>query len=242
MNSKLQQGITQFTFKTMHAFMAAYEHFNIPVISTTRPFHFYRKVLFNNQTKHQIKTELQGKVLVDVGCGLTPFIEDSMFQWCRRHNIEFYAVDPKVKDGFKFGPFDRLKSFATGARTAPNPNIEGLDKTIASFADDLPFEDQSVDIVLSCWLIFSWIRSDDLLTKTFKEFDRILKPGGTIRIFPTENWQGIQRKYPQLTQALSEYSVKQRFMFSPDIASMPPSFATQFTKPNHHPPQYATAC
>ncbi len=231
MNNKYQEALTRLTFQIMHASMALYGKFNIPVISTTRPLRFYRRALFDNQSKQQLHKDLQGKVLVDVGCGLTPFIEDSMFQWCRRHGIDFYGVDPKVKDGFKFGVFDRLKSMATGARTIPNPAIAGLDKTIATYANELPFEDQSVDIILSCWLVLSWIHDDDLLHNIFQEFDRILKPGGSIRIFPTGSVAQLQQKYPQLWQILKHYQIEQRFMVSADIGSVPPAYTTRFSKP-----------
>ena len=234
MNSSSEKALAEFTFRIMQASLSLYEKLSIPVISTTRPFRFYRKVLFNDQHKTALQQTLQGKVLVDVGCGLTPFIEDSMFQWCRRRNIDFYGVDPKVKDGFRFGLFDRLKSIATGARTAPNPNIAGQEKTIATFANALPFDDASVDTVLSCWLIFSWIRDDELLTDIFKEFDRILKPGGSIRLFPTPHIARICEQNPQLGQLLADYQSQQQFLYSVNVMSLPPAFATQLVKPHRH--------
>lgn len=230
MNGNYQDTLAKITFHVMHTTMAAYDRFNIPVISTTRPLRFYRKALFKGISKQQLKKELKNKTLVDIGCGLTPFIEDSMFQWCRRHGIDFYGVDPKVKDGFKFGIFDRVKSFATGARTTPNPDIAGLDKTIATYANELPFDDNSVDIILSCWLVFSWIRDEALLSEVFTEFDRILKPGGTLRIFPTGHIDQLKSKYPSLNSILSNYDVEQTFMASADIGSIPPAFASIFTK------------
>ena len=218
------------TFLIMHANLTLYEKLNIPVISTTRPFDFYRRVLFNNQTEEQLKQTLTGKVLVDIGCGLTPFVEDSMFQWCRRQGIDFYGVDPKLKGGFKFGLFDRIKSRITGAKSAPDPDIAGQEKTIATYANALPFEDNSVDEILSCWLIFSWIRRDYLLSDIFSEFNRVLKPGGNIRLFPTPHIRQIRRQYPRLNAALEGYATEQSFLFSADILSLPPAFATRFSK------------
>lgn len=230
MTETFEKVLARLTFAVMHRSMMIYESFNIPVISTTRPFRFYRKALFDNHSKQQIKKELNDKTLIDVGCGLTPFIEDSMFQWCRRNAIDFYGIDPKVKNGFRFGTFDRLKSLATGARTKPNPNIEGLDKTVATYANDLPFENDSVDIILSCWLIFSWLRNESLLTDSFSEFDRILKVNGSIRIFPTHSWDSIIRKYPSLQDILKNYQVEQRFMVGPDLGNVPPAYTTRLTK------------
>ena len=227
---KLQQTAAQISFVTMDATMSAYQQLNIPVISTTRPLSFYRRILFDNQTVTQLEASLKGKTIVDIGCGLTPFVDDSMFQWCRRRNIDFYGVDPKVKDGFQFGLFDRLKSWGTGARTTPNPNIEGLDKTIATYADDLPFEDHSVDVILSCWLVMSWVRDEALLMKIFSEFDRVLKPGGVIKIFPTMHADQLKAKYPELMKLLGKYSLDQRFQMEMNLGSVPPAYCTTFRK------------
>lgn len=231
MNDKSQEILANLSFKIMHASMAVYDRFNIPVISTTRPFRFYRKALFDNQSKEQLRQQLQEKTLVDVGCGLTPFIEDSMFQWCRRQRIDFYGVDPKVKEGFRFGLFDRVKSLATGARTVPNPSIQGLEKTIATYANQLPFEDNSVDIILSCWLVLSWIRDDALLAEIFREFSRILKPGGSIRLFPTDSVSQLRANYPKLWEVITDWRSSQRFMASINIGNIPPAFTTRFDKP-----------
>lgn len=231
MNRNYHTVLSRLTFRIMHAGMALYSTFNIPVISTTRPLRFYQKTLFDGQSKEQLEQQLKGKVLVDIGCGLTPFIEDSMFQWCRRHGITFYGVDPKVKDGFRFGLFDRLKSRATGARTMPDPGIAGLDKTIATYADNLPFDDNSVDIILSCWLVLSWIRDDTMLLNTFREFDRVLKPGGSIRVFPTDSIEQLEKQYPLAWQQIRHFHISQRFIGSADIANLPPAFSSCFTKP-----------
>ena len=231
MARRSQELLSRLSFRILHSSMAVYSAFNIPVISTTRPFRFYRKMLFNDQSKQQLQQELQGKTLVDIGCGLTPFIEDSMFQWCRRNGIDFYAVDPKVKDGFRFGLFDHLKSLATGARTRPNPNIDGLEKTVATYANQLPFADDSVDIILSCWLVFSWIHDDALLTDIFREFSRVLKPGGSVRIFPTGSVSQIQTQYPELWKMLAGWHMEQDFKASANISNVPPAFTTHFYKP-----------
>ena len=233
MRKQFQSHLSRLTFGVMKRSLSVYESFDLPVISTTRPFEFYRMALFDNDSETKLKLQLQGQTLIDIGCGLTPYIEDSMYQWCRHHAIPFYAVDPKIKEGFKFGKLDRLKSLATGAKTKPNPNIGGLDKTIAAFANDLPFEDQSIDQILCCWLLFAWIRSEESLLDIFSEFDRILKPGGCIRLFPTPHWEQLSKLYPDLYATLSDYEKNQRFMFRYDLGSVPPSYRTLLTKPKN---------
>ena len=227
----LKSGLSHLTFRVMYTSMAAYESLNIPAISTARPFSFYRNAFFSNETETNVLNELNGQKLIDIGCGLTPFTDDSMFQACRREGIEFYGIDPKVNDGFRFGIFDRLKSVATGSRSVPNARNAGLEKAIPAYANDLPFENESVDMILSCWLIMSWIRSDDLLADIFQELDRILKPGGSIRLFPTNEWGRVASQNPQLATVLECYEVEQRFMLGANLASAPPAYTTRFIKP-----------
>ncbi len=228
----LEAKLSQMTFKIMHSSLDLYERLNIPVISTARPFSFYRSVFYDGAPATQVLNEIRSQTLIDIGCGLTPFAQDSMFQECRRQGIDFYGVDPKVKDGFKFGLLDRLKSWGTGARSAPNPHLGGQDKAIACYANNLPFEDSSVDTILSAWLIFSWIRSDHLLSGIFTEFDRVLKPGGTIRLYPTPHWSSVLDSNSGLKAVIGHYPSQQRFIMGPNLTSEPPAFTTKLTKPD----------
>ena len=59
--------------------IARYTH---GVVNTSRPFSYYRKVFFNDRSEVSILETLQGKKLVDIGCGYTPYAEDSMFRAC----------------------------------------------------------------------------------------------------------------------------------------------------------------
>ena len=75
-----------------------YQLFSLPVISTGRSFAYYRKIFFGNRSQGEILRSLEGKSVVDVGCGLTPYVSDSMFQVCRENGIDFYPgcpPDPK---------------------------------------------------------------------------------------------------------------------------------------------------
>jgi SAM-dependent methyltransferase len=202
----------------------------IPVISTARPFSTYRKIFFNKRAENDVLKELAGKRIVDVGCGLTPFVEDSMFQVCRRNHIDFFGIDPKLATGFKFGLRDRINSLASGATSMPRADMPGQEKAIAAFADNLPFEDKSVDMILSNWLLFVWLPDEDLLIKIFSEFDRILKPGGEISFYPSMHWRNIEARYPQLIKRLAHYKKYQRFLFGAHFMSMPPAFVTRLVR------------
>ena len=37
---------------------------------------------------------LEGKRVIDVGCGYTPYSDDSMFQACGDAGIDFYGIEP----------------------------------------------------------------------------------------------------------------------------------------------------
>ena len=93
-----------------------------------------------------------------------------------------------------------------------NPDAPGLEKGIATLADDLPFDDESVDLILSCYVLFAWIGDEDVLESIFREFHRVLKPGGKVKIFPTPNYDVGQIRRAELAQILREFDVKQEFL------------------------------
>lgn len=229
--SAYQAALSDISFSVMEANLKLYERLHLPVISTARPFAFYRKIFFHNKPESALLDSFGRKRIVDIGCGLTPFTEDSMFQVCRRHGIDFYGVDPKLAQGFKFGLFDRIKSVATGATSFPKADMPGLEKAVPAYADDLPFAEQSVDIILSSWLLFAWIQDEALLVKIFTEFDRILKPGGQISFYPSMHLSRVKTRYPLLSQFLADYQKQQQFILGLNPGSLPPSYVTHLRKP-----------
>ena len=217
-----------FVFLRGSSFISA---LNIPVISTGRPFSFYRTVLFGGRSEAEVLAELRGKVVVDVGCGLTPYLADSMFQVCRREGIEFYGIDPKIGQGFRFGAFDTLKSLATGAKHVPNPNAPGLERAKAAFADNLPFADASVDVILSNFLLGAWIHDEETLAKIYTEFLRVLKPGGAVHLYPQPKWVPEHRHRPAFLACMRRFDVRQEFrMGRLDFWTYPPAYVTVMTK------------
>ncbi|HVK98359.1 MAG TPA: class I SAM-dependent methyltransferase [Dongiaceae bacterium] len=225
-----QHRLSNVLFNGLSSTIKLYDKLGLRVISTARPFSFYRKVFFNNRSEVAILADLRGKTVVDIGCGLTPFTEDSMFQACRRHGIAFYGVDPKLKQGFKFGMVDSLWSTFTGARNAPRENMPGQDKAIGTYADQLPFDDASVDIVLSSWLLFVWLQDPKVLAAIFTEFDRVLKPGGRISFYPSMRWQDMTTKYPFLLDVLKGYRSEQQFWTYVRTSSLPFAYTIHLTK------------
>ncbi len=230
MGSPLTDVMAASTFALVRGQTAIFDLLGLPVISTGRPFSLYRRVFFENNSAEHVLDELRGKVIVDVGCGLTPFASDSMFQACVQAGIDFYGIDPKIGTDFKFGWFDRLKVRVTGGADV-NPDAPGTERALGAWANDLPFEDASVDLILSSWLLTVWIRDEELLADIYREFDRVLKPGGSIRVHPQPAWNPASIGNDGLRQRLENYDVSERFLFAPDLASLPPAYVRVMTKP-----------
>lgn len=210
---------------------AARDIFAFPVISTGRKFAYYRKIFFDSRSESEVLDSLKGKTIVDIGCGLTPYITESMFQVCRQNDVDFYGVDPKLEEGFKFGLFDKLKVMVIGGSGSIDANAQGLEKGIATLADNLPFEDESTDLILSCFLIYAWINDESILENIFREFHRVLKSGGEIKIYPTPHLNPLKVKSLGFSEIMSDFDIEQKFTglhFRP--ITYPPSYATTYKK------------
>ncbi len=234
LESKIHPALADMTFRTLGGLARVYNRFSLPVISTGRSFAYYRKIFFDNKSSATVLGELQGQCILDIGCGLTPYVANSMFQACHRAGVDFYGIDPKLAEGFKLGPFDRGKIIATGGGKM-NPDAPGLEKGIGTLADDLPFEDGSVDLVLSCYVLFAWIADEDILESIFREFHRVLKPGGVVKIFPAPAYDAQNIKHPGLARIMRGFDVEQEF-FSGVLrrTGFPPAYMrTMIVNPDH---------
>lgn len=207
---KTEAALAGATFKAAKRLTNVYHRLSLPVISTGRSFRCYRQIFFDSQSAASVLDELQGQCILDIGCGLTPFVSDSMFQACHHAGIDFYGVDPKLAGGFKFGLFDRAKIRATGGGKM-NREAPGREHRIGAMADALPFDDGSVDTILSCYLLFAWINDEAALEAIFREFDRVLKPGARIMIFPAPHYDPTAIQRPGLRQLLDTFVIEQRF-------------------------------
>lgn len=134
-----------------------------------------------------------------------------MFQACYDSDIDFYGIDPKLAQGFKLGSFDRLKIMATGSGQM-NRDAPGLDNAIATRADELPFADNSVDLILSCYLLFIWLADEDILEAIFSEFHRVLKPGGRVKIFPAPAYNRGKIAHHGLRRVTQAFDTQQIFL------------------------------
>jgi SAM-dependent methyltransferase len=208
---KVQPALADMTFKFLGRFTAVYNQLSLPVISTGRSFDYYRRIFFGNKSSSTVLRDIQGQCVLDVGCGLTPYVSNSMFQACYSSGVDFYGIDPKLAEGFKLGRFDRAKIMATGSGKM-NHDAPGLDKGIATVADDLPFSDESVDLILSSYLLFAWIGDEDILEAIFREFHRVLKPEGKVQIFPAPAFDAGKIRHSGLRKITETFDVHQVFL------------------------------
>ncbi len=223
----LHSTLSNLTFRALKANADFYQFLSLPVISTGRSFAYYRKVFFGNRSQRQVLRSLEDKRIVDVGCGLTPHVADSMFQVCRRHGIEFYAVDPKLADGFKLGSLDVAKIRAVGGVGKIYSQVPGRERCLGTSADDLPFDDGSVDLILSNFLLYAWIRDEGHLENIFREFYRVLNDGGEVRIYPAPELDLDGIGSAGLRGVMKQFAIKQRF-------------STSWLAPAKYPPAYIT--
>ena len=192
-------------------FALPHELFSLPVISTGRSFAYYRKIFFGNRSQREVLRALVGKRVVDVGCGLTPYVSDSMFQICRKQGIEFFGVDPKFAEGFRLSPMDVARIRVVGGRGRICPNAPGLENCLGATADDLPFDDGSIDTILSNFLLYAWIQDEEILESIYREFHRVLNHGGEVRIYPTPQLDLERIQNSGLREVMNEFEIRQRF-------------------------------
>lgn len=203
------------------------------MLHTARPFSYYRKVFYRGQSELTVLNSLQGKRLVDVGCGYTPYAADSMFRACHDAGIEFYGVDPLLSSEIKIGNKERALARATGGSGVFNTDAPGLSKALAATAQQLPFDDNGVDEILCSYLLFVWIEDEDVLADILREFLRVLKPGGSVKLYPLYEWRFVRVTNPRLQDVLDNFQISQNFVHGGRDWRVTPSMLTEMIKLNN---------
>jgi SAM-dependent methyltransferase len=224
--------LANFSFKLMHRQVRAIEKSGISMMHTARPFWYYRKVFFQAQSAAAVLENLQAKTIVDIGCGYTPFADDSMFQACHQAGIEFYGIDPLLAENIDISFKDRILARAMGSRGQFSSAPAGREKAISAYANALPFADHSVDQILSSFLLFVWIEEEAELAKILEEFLRVLKPGGVAKLYPLPEWRLMRFQSLRLKQLLNRFSIKQRFVHGGADFRVTPAMLTEMKKPD----------
>ena len=227
----LQSTLSALTFHGLKANADVYEFFSLPVISTGRSFAYYRKIFFGDRSQREVLNTLEGKRVIDVGCGLTPYVSDSMFQICRKQGIDFFGVDPKFANGFRLRPLDVATIRAVGGRGKISAQAPGLEKCVGAHADDLPFDDGSIDLILSNFLLYAWIQDEAILAKIYREFHRVLNDGGEVRIYPAPDLDMDRSRNSDLREVMKKFDITQRFSVRwLNLAKYPPAYMMTMKK------------
>lgn len=222
--------IANISFALMRGYLRSAQRRGVGMMHTARPFSHYRKVFYQAQSRSQVLENLKGKRVVDVGCGYTPYAEDSMFRACHDAGIEFYGIDPLIGTDFKFGLKERALVRATGGRGIFNAKAPGLSRALNTSAQELPFDDQSVDEILCSYLMFVWIEDEAILADILEEFLRVLKIGGQAKLYPLHEWRIMRFKNRRLRQVLAKFKIDQIFAHGGQDLRVMPSLLTRMTK------------
>lgn len=230
MISQFGKPIANVSFAMMYRQVRAIEKSGVAMMHTARPFSYYRKVFYHGQSEATVLAQLKGKCVVDVGCGYTPFADDSMFQACHLAGIEFYGVDPLIGSHIQFSYKERLLAKAMGSQGNFTVNPPGADKALSACAQELPFEDQSVDELLCSYLLFVWIEDEAMLATIFSEFLRVIKPNGKLKLYPLSEWVIDKFKNPELRQLFAQFNIEQHFVHGGLDFRVTPAMMTVFSK------------
>lgn len=222
--------IANASFAVMHWHVHAAQRSGVSMMHTARPFSYYRKVFYRGQSEWRVLESLEGKRIVDVGCGYTPYTDDSMFRICHEQGIEFYGVDPVIGQPPSFGIKEKAFARALGSRGRFSQNPPGISKAISATAQELPFSDASVDELLCSFLLFVWIESEADLAEILREFLRVLRPGGVLKLYPLYEWRRMQFSDSALLNILEKFEIEQSFVHGGADIRVTPSMLTEFTK------------
>ena len=91
------RSVANLSFGMMQHSLQAAQKVGVDMLHTARSFDYYRKIFYHNQSRGRVLRQLQGKRIVDVGCGYTPYARDSMFRACHDAGLDFYGVDPRIE-------------------------------------------------------------------------------------------------------------------------------------------------
>ena len=222
--------IADTSFAMMRGYIHSAQRLGVRMMHTARPFAYYRKVFYRGHSRARVIRSLHGKRIVDVGCGYTPYASDSMFRACHDAGVEFYGVDPLIGTDVRFGIREWALARATGGRGLFNAAAPGLSRALPATAQNLPFDDQSVDEILCSYLMFVWIEEEAALADIFEEFSRVLKQGGQIKLYPLHQWSYMRFSDQRLSAVLSNFKIEQAFVHGGLDARIMPSLLTRMTK------------
>lgn len=162
------------------------------IISTARSISTYRRLLFPEcRSDEELLRRLDGKTVLDLGCGMTPWNPNSLYARARSgsYKIRVVGVDRKMDHGdFTFR--DRVVSWIAGLSRWPVSGANGSCASSRAYLvkarlEALPFKTHTADVALSCFGILPYLRSaPDDLWSTLSQVGKILSHNGVILLHP----------------------------------------------------------
>ena len=132
-----------------------------------RPFEAYEKIF------SLTKEGLEGKTILDLGSGASEFFKRGVDERGIKANI--VSMNPKLGPGDDQG--ERVRK------------LSSKKNALAAIAEELPFKDESFDLILSLAAVPLWLPvHEDDYAKAFREAARVLKSGGVIKFFPVNSF------------------------------------------------------
>ncbi len=176
--------------------------------------------------------------ILDVGAGTSDAVSKLL-----ELGADAYALDPQYRNRAQlrsvlsrsikktFSENRELLRLRKEALSSFNQSIKGNpERYIEGFATDIPFQDNYFDIVYSRVAILSYLDVDtNLLNKAIDECLRVIKPGGSLRLFPFKGNNPANPKEIEIMRSINNQRLLQRLrridiVDNVEIVSIPTSF------------------
>ena len=141
-----------------------------------------------------------------------------------------FSENSLIGEDISFGIRERALVRATGGKGVFSYNPPGIEKALATTAQGLPFENDSIDEILCSFLLFVWLRDKSALADVLSEFLRVLKPGSKAKLYPLHDWRFMRIKNARLKQVLAKFQLEQSFIHGGGDLRVMPSMLTEMTK------------
>lgn len=141
---------------------------------------------YPNKIYNFLLPKVQNKIVLDLGCGTGKFMQKFY-----KEATKYYGLDLSSKQ----------------LEIAKEKVKDGNVKFICSSAENIPLPDDSVDVIISTWVLGT-ILEIDRRNKVLKEMKRVLKKDGNIYLVENDiggEFEEIRNRYPNIKKT-KEYN------------------------------------